>query len=46
AGMRPVAELMFFDFFGVCYDMLFNQASKFRYMFGGRIKTPMVVRGM
>ena len=46
AGMRPVAELMFFDFFGVCYDMLYNQASKFRYMFGGKIKTPMVVRGM
>ena len=46
AGMRPVAELMFMDFFGVCFDQIYNQAAKFRYMFGGNCTTPMVVRGM
>ncbi len=35
-GLRPVAELMFSDFFGVCFDQIFNQAAKFRYMFGGK----------
>jgi pyruvate dehydrogenase E1 component beta subunit len=45
-GLRPIAELMFLDFFGVCYDMLYNQAAKFRYMFGGHVRTPLVVRGM
>ncbi len=44
-GLRPVAELMFMDFFGVCFDQLYNQAAKFRYMFGGNCNTPMVVRG-
>ena len=34
-GLRPVAELMFMDFFGVCFDQIYNQAAKFRYMFGG-----------
>ena len=43
-GLRPVAELMFSDFFGVCFDQLYNQAAKFRYMFGGKARTPMVVR--
>lgn len=43
-GLRPVAELMFFDFIGVCFDQIFNQAAKFRYMFGGKTRTPMVVR--
>ena len=45
-GMRPVAELMFMDFFGVCFDQIYNQAAKFRYMFGGKASAPMVVRGM
>ncbi|CAI3949434.1 alpha-ketoacid dehydrogenase subunit beta [Commensalibacter communis] len=45
-GLRPIADLMFMDFYGVCYDMLYNQAAKFRYMFGGKAKAPMVVRGM
>ncbi|MBW2942411.1 alpha-ketoacid dehydrogenase subunit beta [Zhongshania aquimaris] len=44
-GLRPVAELMFFDFIGVCFDQIFNQAAKFRYMFGGKSRTPMVIRG-
>jgi len=34
--LRPVAELMFSDFFGVCFDQIFNQAAKFRYMFAAR----------
>jgi pyruvate/2-oxoglutarate/acetoin dehydrogenase E1 component len=44
AGMRPVVELMFVDFLGVCFDQIFNQAAKFRYMFGGKAKAPLVVR--
>src|SRR5215207_3651523 len=46
AGLRPVAELMFVDFMGVCFDQIFNQAAKFKYMFGGKAITPMVVRTM
>ena len=45
-GLRPIAELMFADFLGVCFDQLYNQAAKFRYMFGGRATTPLVVRTM
>ena len=45
-GLRPVAELMFVDFLGVCFDQIFNQAAKFRYMFGGKAVTPLVVRSM
>jgi acetoin:2,6-dichlorophenolindophenol oxidoreductase subunit beta len=44
SGLRPVAELMFIDFMGVCFDQIFNQAAKFRYMFGGKAVTPVVVR--
>ncbi len=43
-GLRPVAQLMFVDFFGVCGDQIMNQMAKFRYMFGGKAKTPCVVR--
>ena len=43
-GLRPVAELMFVDFVGVCFDQIFNQAAKFRYMFGGKAETPVVIR--
>ena len=46
AGLRPVAELMFIDFMGVCFDQIFNQAAKFRYMFGGNAETPVVIRTM
>lgn len=46
AGLRPVVELMFVDFMGVCFDQIFNQAAKFRYMFGGKAVTPLVVRTM
>ncbi len=46
SGLRPVAELMFSDFMGVCFDQIYNQAAKFRYMFGGKAETPVVVRTM
>ena len=45
-GLRPIAELMFIDFMGVCLDQIFNQAAKFRYMFGGKAETPVVIRAM
>lgn len=43
-GLRPVAELMFIDFIGVSLDPLLNQASKLRYMFGGKARVPLTVR--
>src|SRR5918998_1264663 len=46
SGLRPVAELMFVDFFGVCFDQIYNQGAKLRYMFGGKAKVPMVIRTM
>ncbi|QEO17027.1 alpha-ketoacid dehydrogenase subunit beta [Acetobacter vaccinii] len=45
-GLRPVAELMFIDFVGCCLDQIMNQAAKFRYMFGGKARTPLVIRAM
>lgn len=45
-GLRPVADLMFVDFMGVCFDQIFNQAAKFKYMFGGKARTPLVIRTM
>ena len=45
-GLRPIAELMFVDFLGVCFDQIFNQAAKLRYMFGGKAQVPVVVRTM
>ncbi len=45
-GLRPIADLMFVDFMGVCFDQIFNQAAKFRYMFGGKAVTPVVIRTM
>jgi acetoin:2,6-dichlorophenolindophenol oxidoreductase subunit beta len=43
-GLRPVAELMFVDFFGVCMDQIFDQGAKLRYMFGGKARCPLVIR--
>ena len=43
-GMRPVAEIMFADFIGECYDQLVNNAAKMHYMFDGQFKAPIVVR--
>ncbi|HYL82989.1 MAG TPA: alpha-ketoacid dehydrogenase subunit beta [Candidatus Angelobacter sp.] len=43
AGMRPIVELMFVDFFGVCMDQIYNQMGKFHYKTGGEAKVPVVV---
>jgi pyruvate dehydrogenase E1 component beta subunit len=43
-GKRPVAEIMFADFVGVCMDQIWNQLAKFRYMFGGKSTCPAVIR--
>jgi pyruvate dehydrogenase E1 component beta subunit len=43
AGMRPIAELMFVDFFGVCMDQIYNQMAKNTYMSGGSVSVPMVL---
>jgi pyruvate/2-oxoglutarate/acetoin dehydrogenase E1 component len=43
-GLRPIAELMFVDFLGVCFDQIFNQGAKMRYMFGGKAQVPVVIR--
>ncbi len=44
SGLRPVAEIMFADFAGVCYDQIANQMAKYRYMSGGQASTPVTVR--
>jgi pyruvate/2-oxoglutarate/acetoin dehydrogenase E1 component len=44
AGLRPVVELMFVDFLGVCFDQIANQMAKNTYMSGGRVHVPLVVR--
>jgi pyruvate dehydrogenase E1 component beta subunit len=43
-GLRPVAEIMFADFAGVCFDQLVNQLAKYRYMSGGQVRVPVTVR--
>ena len=43
-GMRPICEIMFSDFFTVAMDQIANQAAKMRYMFGGQVSIPMVIR--
>jgi pyruvate/2-oxoglutarate/acetoin dehydrogenase E1 component len=42
-GLRPVCDLMFFDFIGVALDQLYNQAAKLKYMFGGDVKVPLTL---
>ena len=42
-GMRPIVELMFVDFFGVCMDAIYNMMAKNTYFSGGRVKVPMVL---
>jgi 2-oxoisovalerate dehydrogenase E1 component len=44
AGFRPIVEIMYMDFIGVCLDGLMNQAAKLRFMTGGRATLPLVVR--
>ncbi len=43
AGMRPIAELMFVDFFGVCMDQIYNHLAKNTYMSGGNLRLPVVL---
>ena len=44
AGLRPVVEIMFVDFIGVCFDQVLNQMAKNHYMSGGRVRVPLVLR--
>jgi 2-oxoisovalerate dehydrogenase E1 component len=44
AGLRPVVELMYLDFLGVCFDQILNQAAKLRFMTGGAVTLPLVIR--
>ena len=44
AGLRPVVDLMWASFAPYCFDQIFNQAAKMRYMFGGQTNVPMVLR--
>ena len=44
AGLRPVAEIMVIDWLGVCLDQLTNHAAKLRFMSGGQVTVPLVVR--
>ncbi len=46
SGLRPVAEIMFMNFITLTVEEFYNQASKMRWMFGGQVKVPMVVRAM
>jgi pyruvate/2-oxoglutarate/acetoin dehydrogenase E1 component len=43
-GMRPVGEIMFADFAGVCYDQIVNQLAKYRYQCGGQVGVPATLR--
>jgi acetoin:2,6-dichlorophenolindophenol oxidoreductase subunit beta len=43
-GLRPIAEIMFSDFFACCWDYLANEIPKMRYMTGGQVSVPLVVR--
>ena len=43
-GLKPIVELMFCDFVGVCFDQILNQAAKARFLSNGRLKMPLVIR--
>jgi pyruvate dehydrogenase E1 component beta subunit len=43
-GLRPIAEIMFSDFFAVCWDIVANEMAKMRYMTNGQVKVPVVIR--
>lgn len=43
-GLRPIAEIMFADFAGVCFDQIANQVAKYRYMSNGQVRVPLVIR--
>ncbi|HSF26189.1 MAG TPA: alpha-ketoacid dehydrogenase subunit beta, partial [Actinomycetes bacterium] len=42
-GMRPIVELMFADFFGVCFDQIYNHMAKIHFESGGNVKVPLVL---
>jgi 2-oxoisovalerate dehydrogenase E1 component len=44
AGMKPVVELMYLDFLGVCFDQILNQAAKLRFMTGGKARMGLTIR--
>ncbi len=44
AGKRPIVELSYIDFLGSCFDQVLNQAAKIRYMYGGYVNVPLVIR--
>jgi 2-oxoisovalerate dehydrogenase E1 component len=44
AGLRPVVELMYLDFLGVCFDQIYNQAAKMRFMTGGNASMALTIR--
>ena len=43
SGLRPIVDLMFVGFFGVCADQIINNAAKIHYMFGGKVKVPLTI---
>jgi pyruvate dehydrogenase E1 component beta subunit len=43
-GLRPIVEIMYFDFTSICMDQIFNQAAKWRYMTGGQVTVPLTIR--
>lgn len=45
AGLRPIAEIMFSDFYATCWDQVVNEIAKTRYMTGGQVSVPLVLRG-
>lgn len=45
-GKRPIVEIMFMDFFGLCLDQIVNQAAKMHYLYQGAFKMPLVIRTM
>jgi pyruvate/2-oxoglutarate/acetoin dehydrogenase E1 component len=42
-GLRPVVDIMFMDFLGVCLDQVVNQAAKMKFMFGGAVRVPLTI---
>lgn len=45
-GLRPIVDIMFMDFMGVCMDQVVNQVAKMKYMFGGKAKLPLTIHTM
>jgi pyruvate dehydrogenase E1 component beta subunit len=45
-GLRPIIDIMFMDFMGVCMDEIVNQVAKMKYMFGGKARLPLTIHTM